>query len=109
MITTVDVRDVEYGDYIFPLHVPVGSILSDGITWFFGNERGIEMVRRSIGSRVQVWRGERSTLSSRFGGRSCRGRCHQPVSQPPPAHTWTATRRPHTASTVRMAAVDCTR
>lgn len=61
MILTVDVRDVEHGDAIYPQTVPIGSILldcSDGLHWVFADDRGRILARRDAGSRVQVRRGE---------------------------------------------------
>lgn len=54
---TVECWEVEHGDILFGLHHRIGSILTDGQWWYYGDDHGMIIAKRSVGSRVQVVRG----------------------------------------------------
>lgn len=55
-LLTVECWEVEHGDILWGLHHRIASILTDGSWWYFGDDRGTIIARRSVGARVQVVR-----------------------------------------------------
>lgn len=55
---SVEPHEVEHGDIIVGLHTPVASILTDGQSWFYGDDRGTFIAKRPSWGKVQVLRGQ---------------------------------------------------